>query len=315
MLAAFLLLPRSFGQDSPKKPEVSAMEAVLGLHAPHRDGTVSLYYSACCAARAFEIQKAVQDYLAFYREKLGIGDPVALAVLDKNDWDRAMQQTTEFRFPYGLTTYYKIVPTGYVLFIPADDTGSITQHMLAMRPYAGTDTLHLFATAHLTYEQAISRVTLQTAYHEAGHTLAYEYGIGKTSYFLAEILANFFAHAYSKARDPQTAAAADGVIHMSVPPGAYTSLEDFEAHREDMFKTKSGPANYDWYQLQFGLRAAEIYDQQGLAFLPKVKSAFPKDTPELSVDETLARLETVSPGFQAWAKKLSQYTAAGAQGQ
>ncbi len=96
---------------------------------------------------------------------------------------------------------------------------------------------------------------------------------------------------------------------MPMPPGAYTSLDDFEAHREDMFKTN--PANYDWYQLQFGLRAVEIYDEQGLGFLAKVKSAFPKRY----VAETLSRREAISPGFQAWAKRLSQYKSEGVPAQ
>jgi hypothetical protein len=106
LVALVLLASRSFGQDSSNKAEVSPMEAVLGLHLPHRDGVVSLYYSACCSERAAEIQKSVQDMLVFYREKLGVGDPLALSVLDANDWDRVMQRTTAFRFPYGLTTYY-----------------------------------------------------------------------------------------------------------------------------------------------------------------------------------------------------------------
>jgi hypothetical protein len=244
--------------------------------------------------------------IAFYKEKLGVGDPLALAVLDGNDWDRVMQRTTTFRFPYGLTTYYRVAPSGYILFIPADDKGVISQHLLGDREHATAATLKIFASAHLTYEEAVHRIILQTAYHETGHTLVYEYGIGKTNFFLNEILANYFAYAYAKGRDPQTATVGEGFVKMAMaPPGAYTSLEDFEAHREDMFKTN--PANYDWYQLQFGLRAFEIYDEQGLGFLAKVKSAFPKGAAEMSVADTLSRLEAISPGFQAWAKRLSQY--------
>ncbi len=189
----------------------------------------------------------------------------------------------------------------------------ITQHLLGAREHATPATLKAFASAHLTYDEAVHRVTLQTSYHEAGHTLVYEYGIGKTNYFLNEILANYFAHAYTKARDPQTATVEEGTLKMPMPPGAYTSLGDFEAHREDMFKTN--PANYDWYQLQFGLRAMEIYDEQGLGFLATVKSAFPRGTPEMSVAETLSRLEAISPGFQAWAKRLSQYKSEGVPAQ
>jgi hypothetical protein len=113
----------------------------------------------------------------------------------------------------------------------------ITQHLLGAHEHATPATLKAFASAHLTYDEAVHRVTLQTSYHEAGHTLVYEYGIGKTNYLLNEILANYFAHAYTKARDPQTATVEDGILKMPMPPGAYTSLGDFEAHREDMFKT------------------------------------------------------------------------------
>jgi hypothetical protein len=63
-LALFSL--RSFGQDNAKNAEVSPMEAVLQLHLPHRDGVASMYYSACCTERAVEIQKSVQDMIAFY---------------------------------------------------------------------------------------------------------------------------------------------------------------------------------------------------------------------------------------------------------
>jgi hypothetical protein len=83
------------------------------------------------------------------------------------------------------------------------------------------------------------------------------------------MIANYLAHAYTKARDPQTATVEEGILKMPMPPGAYTSLEDFEAHREDMFKTN--PENYDRYQMQFGLRVLEIYDEQGMGFLEKSK--------------------------------------------
>jgi hypothetical protein len=73
-LALFSL--RSIGQDNAKKVEVPPMEAVLQLHLPHRDGIASMYYSACCTERAVEIQKSLQDMIAFYREKLGVAIPL-----------------------------------------------------------------------------------------------------------------------------------------------------------------------------------------------------------------------------------------------
>jgi len=183
----------------------------------------------------------------------------------------------------------------------------ITQHLLGAREHATPRQPEAFClcSSHL---RAVHRVTLLTSYHEAGHTLVYEYGIGKTNYFQNETLANYFAHARIRRREtPHTATVEEGILNMPMPPGAHTS------HREDMFKTN--PANYDWYQLQFGLQAMEIYDEQGRGFLAKVKSAFPKGTPAMSVAEILSRLEAISPGFQAWAKRLSQYKSEGVPAQ
>jgi hypothetical protein len=302
LVALALLSPRSFGQESSKKAEVSPMEAVLRLHLPYRNGVAS----ACCIERAIEIQKSVQGMIAFYREKLGVGDPIGVAVLDENDWDRMREQMRDHRFqPYGLTNYQPpgpVAPSGYVIFIPADDKGVITQNLQGERQYATPATLKLFASAHLTYDEAVRRAILHTAHHETGHTLVYQYGIGQSNHFLGEILATYFAYTYEKARDHQTATVFDGIVKMRVPPGAYRSLEDFEAHYTNM-----QPVNYGWYQMQFALRVLEIYNEQGLGFLPKVRSAFPKGTPEMGVADTLTRLEAISPGFQAWARSLSQY--------
>jgi hypothetical protein len=300
LIGLALLLPSSFGQGSSNGAEVSPVEAVFRLHLAHRDGVASLHYSACCRERAIEIQNSVQDLMAFYRERLGAGGPIAVAVLNKNDWDDVAQQIADHRFqPYGMPNF-QVAPSGYILFIPADDNGVVTQHLLGNRHLATADSLRLFASAHLTYDEAVHRAIVLMAYHETGHTLVYEYGIGQTNHFLNEILANYFAYGYAKTRDPETATVFEGFSTLGTPPGAYTSLEDFESHWSDM-----PPANYDWYQLQFGLRVLEIYNEQGLGFLSKVKSVFPKGTPEMSVADTLTRLEEISPGFQAWARKMT----------
>jgi hypothetical protein len=296
-----LLSPRSSGQGGSKTTAVTPMEAVLRLHLPQRAGAVTLYYSACCRERGIEIQNAVQGFIAFYRDKLGIPSPLlGVAVLDENDWDHIGQQINGFN-PYGLTNY-QVAPSGYILFIPADDRGVISKHLLGNRQHETAATLKLFASAHLSYEEAVHRVILQTAYHEAGHTLIIQYGIGPTTHFLNEMLANYFAQAYMAARDPRTELVSKGLTQMRVPPGTYTSLEDFETHYSGM-----QPANYDWYQLQFGLRDLEIYKKEGIVFLIEIAKTFPSGTSEMSVTDTLSRLEAMSPGFEAWAKRLAEY--------
>jgi hypothetical protein len=304
LIAMALLSPRSFGQESAKKADVSPMEAVLRLHLSNREGLASLYYSACCRDRAVELQESVRDFIAFYKDKLGVASPITVAVLDENDWDRIKQQMPDYRFPYGMPNF-QVSPSGYVLFIPADDKGVVTQHLLGDRQHATEASLKLFASAHLTYDEAVRRAILQLAYHEAGHTRVYEYGIQPPNLWLNEILANYLAFAYGKARDPQTAAVTEGFVKMGIeiPAGAYTSLDDFDAHFGNI-----EPANYDWYQMQFATRALEIYNEQGLGFVAKVRSVFPKGASKskMSVAETLSQLEAISPGFQAWAKTLGE---------
>jgi hypothetical protein len=276
------------------------MAAVLRLHLDHREGVVPLYYSACCRERALEFQKALEDLIGFYKERLRVDSALVFAVLDENDWKRFGQQFGGGSGPpYGLTTVSR--PPGAVAFIPADDQGVITKTLLADRPFATPAALKAFASGKLTYDEAARRYIRHPAFHEVGHALAFQYGIQTPSHWLNEMLASYFAYAYEKALPPETAAIVERFTKLSSPPVAYTSLPDFETHR------RMPPANYDWYQRQFEGRVVEVYNQEGLGFLTKVKAEFPAGTRDMSVADTLARLEAISPGFEAWAKRLDQY--------
>jgi hypothetical protein len=292
LVAAALLLPHTFGQEAPKKAEVSPLEAVRRLKLRSRDGVAHLYYSACCANQAVKIQASLEDFIAFYKDRLGIGSPVTLAVLDAKDWDGIRLQIASYRLPYGMPNF-QVDPSGYVLFVPADDKGVVTQHVLGDRQH--------WSSPSATYDEAVLHAILQLAHHEAGHTRVYEYGIEPPNLWLNEMLANYFAYAYEKARDPQTAKGAEEFVKTRMPSGVYRTLEDFEAHFSEI-----QPANYDWYQLQFGVRALEVYNQQGLEFVTRVKDSFPKGAAKMSVADTLSRLEAICPGFETWAKRLTQ---------
>ena len=176
----------------------------------------------------------------------------------------------------------------------------ITQVQLAKAPHATAGTLKTLASVHLTYEEAARRFIRHPTFHEIGHALVGQYGIETSSHWLNEMLASYFAYVYEKARDRQTATVVEEFTKMASTPGAYTSLQDFETHYI------MAPANYDWYQLQFLSRILVVYRQQGIGFLAKVRAAFPKGTQDMSVTDTLARLEAITPGFKAWAKQLDQ---------
>ncbi len=273
-----------------------------------------MYYSSCCREHALVVQNALEGFVSFYKEKLGIASDISVAVLDESDWKRVSERMPPGLLPNGEKSLPGLPPYGmtnvqppplprarYVAFIPTDDQGVITQSYLAQRPYATAATLKILTSVHLTYDDAARRLILHPAYHEVGHTLVAQYGIEVRSHWLNEILASYFAYAYEKARDREIATIVEGFTKMSSPPIVYTSLEDFEAH--GMMDT----ANYAWYQQQFESRIDEVYRQQGLGFLAKVRTAFPKGTRDISMADTLTKLEAISPGFQAWAKALGEH--------
>jgi hypothetical protein len=314
LVALVLLSLPSTGQQGSNTSGATPLEVVRQLNLPNQEGVVPLYYSGCCRQRALEVQKALENFTSFYKEKLGIASDISVAVLDDSDWKRVAEKMPPGLLPNGEKSPPGLPPYGmtnvqppplpkahYVAFIPTDDQGVITRSQLADRPYATAATLKTFASAHLTYDDAARRFILHPAYHEVGHTLVAQYGIEARSHWLNEMLASYFAYAYEKARDRETATIVEGFTKMSSPPIAYASLEDFEAH------PMMDAANYDWYQWQFQSRIVEVYRQQGLGFLVKVKAEFPEGTRAMTMAETLSRLETISPGFKAWARRLGQY--------
>ncbi len=297
------------GYAEPAKPgsSVDPMSIVLGLNLPHHDGVAPLYYSACCRERAFEIQKTLQDMGVFYKEKLGLDVPISIAVLDETDWKRVAERMPNHIFqPYGMTNF-RVTPSGSVAFVPADDKGVITQSQLADRPYATTAALKSFASAHLTYDEAARDFIFHPALHEFGHVLIHAYGIDPPDHWVTEMLASYFAYAYEKMRDPQIATLVEGFTQMSSPPVRFRSLEEFE--NAFVQKKNMSSANYAWYEHQFERRVIEVYCQQGLSFLIKMKAAFPvpaggeRRYQWLTVPQTLSRMERVCPGFQTWAKR------------
>jgi hypothetical protein len=87
----------------------------------------------------------------------------------------------------------------------------------------------------------------------------------------------------------------------------YTSLADFEARPLEEFLTPEGWANYGWYQGQFADRGRQVFEQQGLAFIARVREELPWDRyAEWRTEELLGWLEAIEPGFLAWARSLER---------
>jgi len=293
------------GCEAMAQQEFAALEAVKNLRLPNQSGKVDLYYSACCRERAIEVQNTLEDYLRFYEEKLGIRVQFAVAVLDKNDWNRVdAQNPNHVGGPYGMTHW---VGPPYVAFVPADDGGVITQNLLADRVHETTETRDLLNSVHLSFDNAASKFILHPAMHELGHRLLREYGIQvesqeSTAWFF-EVLASYFAYAYEKERRPELATIVEAVARMSSPPVRYTAPSDLPKTLRLMATGDS--SNFIWYQHRFEGRVVDVYARQGLDFLPKVKAAFSDRIGEISSNDLMSSLEQASGGFEAWSLHLA----------
>jgi hypothetical protein len=91
------------------------------------------------------------------------------------------------------------------------------------------------------------------------------------------------------------------VTTLAAPPREYTSLEDFENHY-----SKMDAPNFTWYHRRFQALVIEIYSQQGVDFLTRVKAEFSDGTTrKMSTTELVSEPERINPGFRAWATSFS----------
>lgn len=310
--AAFLFAAVGLGwlDGAHAQEKSSVLDSVKALTLAHRPGDVPVYYSACCTARAIEVQAAFSEALRFYKEKLGIHVDISAAVLDRKDWERAELNTPkEQRTPYGMTHF---AGPPFVAFVPADDAGVITQSLLLDKAHATPETLALLQSANLDFDHAASKFILHPALHELGHQLLFAYRIHPpdepSAAWLYELVASYFAYAYERAQLPATATIVEAVTKMSSGHLTYTALQDFP--QAIALMTTGDSSNFIWYQHQFEARVVEVYSHEGLSFLAKVKSAFPAGTKDdLSLAATIDRLDSASPGFKDWAAALADQKA------
>lgn len=303
-------IPLSFVTGLVAQQGYSDREALLKLKLSSQPGEIPVYYSACCRDRALEVQAVLEDGLRFYKEKLGVHLDLVAAVLDKNDWNLALEHRPNNNIPpYGMTN----VPFD-VAFVPADDSGVITQGLLADKTHVTAETRRLLESVHLDFDEATRRFIVHPILHELGHRLVYQYGIApprqEGSWWVDEMLASYFAYAYEKSRRPETATIVEAMTNLSSGDLKYTSLDDFPKTVPLLMAGDS--SNMTWYQRQFEARLVAVYSKEGLDFLARVKETFPagsKNDP--SPAEVLAKLELICPGFQAWAVKMANMKASG----
>lgn len=273
-----------------------ALTRVLRLNLASFQQPILTYYSQGEKARGEKIAADIAAMNMFFEKQLGIQAKVRLAVLNSNDWQR-----TEFNSPYGMPHVDGAEP---VVFMPAQG-GIVFDVFMAGRKDIPAEQLTTFLKRHNTTFEAIAEKQVERiAFHELGHVLTKTYGIDPRSRWFSEFLATYFGIAF-------TEQAADWKdlreFPTSIPPKRpkHTTLTDFERLYDRV-------DDYVWYQIMFGVRAAEVHSTMGLSFLKSVKESFPAKfensvpAPPLSPEAALARLEKIEPGFQKWAEVFQE---------
>ena len=158
------------------------------------------------------------------------------------------------------------------------------------------------AAAGQSWPSASRRYVDFVGLHELGHTLVKAYGIQVRSMWFNEWLATYVGYTWLRAARPADARLWEGVLqgYRDAVRPQHRSLEAF-----DRLYFGVGAQNYVWYQARFQQSVQAVHAEKGVAFLRQLKQAFPRGgSPVVSRDDLLKRLETLAPGFHAWAEGM-----------
>ncbi len=165
----------------------------------------------------------------------------------------------------------------------------------------------------LSFEEGMRLASDEAMYQELGHVYAFAYGTQPSPRWLAEFLADFLYVAFdAECPRPGDPGRAFFAAHVDYTLRTHTPKQRVALDAIGGARQGAGVGDdYGWYQLQFKKRAEEVYKVQGLAFLDRVREAFPPTDKRLTLEETLARLEKISPGFVKWAADLAPQAPSG----
>jgi hypothetical protein len=242
-------------------------------------GRGTVHFARSDRQRAAQLAELTEKAAVFFERETGLSFPFRLAVLSPEHWFSEFEDG-----PYTIPWYS---PAEALIIVPSSDEGIPT----------GSG-----------FTRAVDFITL----HEYGHLAAKRYfhpGSGRAEVpllWFEELLATYFAYSFVASWDPPWAEAMRGEWAANV-----AGFSPRERSLDWRFMGGLPPdeigRTYGWYQNLLNLRAAEIHDGHGIAFLPALKEGLP--WAELGNWETgslLPHLEAVSPGFEAWADRLER---------
>ena len=274
--------------------EAQTLAKVQNLNTPKIHKKITVYYSSGHEARARAVQPLIEDAMEFYDRKLRLKSDLAVALLDRADWEKITQ------IPYGLP-WFSDPP--HVAFLPATSDGVVATDTIRKKSTMPVAAIKELERLGFDYEQATDKTVELIGLHELGHVYGQLLGFktGQPNKWFGEFFASYFAYTYLSAKQPKLARVFEIMTSERAeitPTPRYTSLEDFEKLYAGV-----GPDNYGWYQGKFMGRVVEVHRSKGINFIKRADAAFPPEEGVLPVDVVLSRLDGIASGFTAWAKR------------
>ena len=272
LLAAVTLLSLQPAMAQPS-PYGFGESALAGHGLPVVDtGTLRLYHSPSAGAGASQLAKTMSAAVDWYRGRLDWDREIAVAVLDRQDWEAL--SVVPYPVPYAQLLWDVVVMPDSIESFPGFDRWGFEPRAL---------------------NEALT-------FHEIGHIAAHRLGIRSGNHFVEELIANIFLAAYVRAERPDLA-----FILAGVPAGFDAGM----AHRRlvdlDDLYAGVGLMNYAWFQFRLAVLADYMVARAPLEdIVGGLRDAFPADTwhRRETIAASLARLEAIVPGVTSLAADL-----------
>lgn len=288
----FLAVPALHAQQN------TALQSVQELKLPSSKNIITVYYSPGYENRALEVRPLIEEMVGFYGDRLKVKEDFTLAILTKEHWSSVPEAAKR---PYGLPF---VTPKPSVAFLPATADNAVTSLILQYKDRLPPSKLEEVKASGFDFDSGAVKFVDLIGLHELGHVYTAAYGINPQNKWFSELLANYFAYAFLRERQPRLAKLFRAINNLGAPnyTPKYRSLDDFERPYSGV-----GLENYGWYQGRLTQKAVEANERKGLSFLADVRKAFPQGKTEgITPQAVLQRLETIDPGFVEWSKSLQQ---------
>lgn len=275
------------------------LSAVRSLGIPADSGAIIVYYTPGQLTRARQIRALAEPMAAYYRTKLGVSPAVSFAVIDSASWARIPALAP---FPIPFVSDSPSVAVVAVNPLPAELSAQLGQiPVTPPMPGAAAASVRALGRDPSSMRDLVMLSWDGIALHEFGHRFTEAYGIATPRRWMSEFLANYWETGFFLENLPDLARYGQAVADASPKPTAtlaHTTLADFERYRQPPALSAD---NYQWYQDELTKRARAVYAEQGLGFLTRMRTAFPRgERPAPDDEEIVRRLETISPDWRAW---------------